>query len=135
MSSPRNIWWSYAKAMIRCYPSRKAELDKLQEPNITAKCSIEGHGSGISKPTEQTALRQLSPVKQREYDAVNAAINATLLRPHGEDHIKLIRCMYWSKTHYNIYGAAQQIPISESTAKEWHREFVYLVAKFYGLTE
>lgn len=135
MSNPRNIWWSYVKAMIRRFPVLKGELEMMKEPSITAKYSPMGHGSGISKPTEQTALRQLSPVKQKEYDAVNAAINATLARPQGEDHIKLIRSMYWSKTHYNLAGAAQQVPTTEITAKRWHRDFIYLVAEYYGLKD
>lgn len=135
MSNPRNIWWSYVKAMIRRFPVLKSELEAMKEPSITAKYSHEGHGSGISKPTEQTALRQLSPVKQKEYDAVNAAINVTLANPQGEDHMQLIQNMYWSRVHYNLAGAAQKVPTSEVTAKRWHRDFVYLVAEFYGLKE
>lgn len=135
MSKPRNIWWSYVKAMIRRFPALKSELEAMKEPSVTAKYDQVGHGSGISKPTEQTALRQLSPVKQKEYDAVNAAINLTLTKPQGTDHMKLIECMYWSRTHYNLAGAAQKVPTTEITAKRWHSEFVYTVAEFYGLRD
>lgn len=135
MSRPRNIWWSYVKAMIRRYPVLKAELDAMKEPSVTAKYGSIGHGSGVSKPTEQTALRQLSPVKQKEYDAVSSAIEAMKMRPDGEFHLELIKSMYWSRTHYNLAGAAQKVHTTEVTAKRWHSEFVYLVAEYYGLKD
>lgn len=58
MSNPRYDWWSYAKGMIRRYPSLVVREACLRETSITAKISGMPHGAGVSNPTETAALRR-----------------------------------------------------------------------------
>ncbi len=132
MSKPREIWWAYAKAMIRAYPKRKQEYDAIHTQTVTADLSGMPRGGGASRTTEMIALRQLPQTHQKEYDAVHKAITITRRRPDGEARLKVIDLVYWKKTH-NIAGAAQQVPCHEKTAKTYHRDFIYLVADCYGL--
>lgn len=134
MSKPREIWWAYAKAMIRAYPTRKKEYDALHAQTVTADLSGMPRGGGASRTTETIALRQLPPTRQREYDAVRKAINITRRKPDGAARLKVIELVYWKKSH-NIAGAALKIPCHEQTAKDYHRDFIYLVADCYGLLD
>ena len=132
MSKPRYGWWSYVKYMVRNYPRLYREWEELKTVSVTPNYSAIGHGSGISKPTEQVALRLLPEVKQKEFDAVREALNETADGPDGSYKIELIKTVYWRQTR-TLYGAAHMIGISERTARRWHTAFVYLVAKKYGL--
>lgn len=133
MSKPRYPWWPYAKNMIRDYPKLCREWEELKTISATANYDQVGHGSGISKPTEQVALRLFPPTKQKEYDAVREAVEETRRTPEGEYKIEIIKAVYWRRNKRNLYGAARMIGVSERTARRWHTAFVYLVAKKYGL--
>lgn len=134
MSTPRYIWWSYAKAMIRQYPSLKKEYEDLHQQNVTASMTGMPGGGYASRTTEKVALRQLPAIKQREFDAVDMAIQVTRKMPNGRDRMKVISLVYW-KEGLTIEGAAQRIPCSKETAWRYHRDFVRLVGKKYGLTD
>ena len=134
MSTPRYIWWSYAKAMIRQYPSLKTEYEDLHRQNVTASMTGLPGGGSASRTTEKVALRQLPAIKQREFDAVDMAIQVTRKMPNGRDRMKVISLVYW-KEGLTIEGAAQRIPCSKETAWRYHRDFVRLVGKKYGLTD
>lgn len=132
MSKPRYGWWPYVKSMIRNYPQRCREWEELKTVSVTANYSInEGHGSGISKPTEQVALRLFPETKQKEFDAVREALKVTQSSPDGEYKIEIIKSVYWRRNR-TLYGAARCIGVSERTARRWHTKFVYLVAEKYG---
>lgn len=133
MSKPRYGWWPYAKNMIRDYPKLCREWEELKTISATANYDQVGHGSGISKPTEQVALRLLSETKQKEFDAVRGAVQETQRGPDGEEKVKLIRERYWRRCRRNLYGAARMVGIEESTAWVWHGDFIRLVAVYYGL--
>lgn len=134
MSKPRHYWWSYVKAMIRHYPQLCREWEELKTVSATPNYDEVGHGSGISKPTEQTALALLPRVKQREFDAVREALAETERSENGRHKIDLIRLVYWRRSH-TVDGAGQVIGASARTARRWHANFVYLVAEKYGLYE
>ena len=131
MSKPRDIWWSYAKGMIRQYPDLKEELDDLHRQNVTAALTGMPGGGSASRTTEVVYLRQLPPVKQREFDAVDQAIRMTRKMPNGKDRLKIISMVYW-KEYLTIEGASMRIPCSKETAWRYHRDFVRLVGKCYG---
>ena len=118
--------------MIRAYPELKQRYLELKEVSITAKISDVPHGTKRSDSTAEAALRQLSYTEQREFEAVNRSVEITRRMPTGDDRLKIIQLVLWQQTH-TINGAAQQIPCSERTAREYHREFIYLVAREYGL--
>lgn len=134
MSKTREIWWAYAKAMIKVYPQRKAEYAALHTQTVTADLSGMPRGGGASRSTELIAMRELSPTKQKEYDAVRKAINITKRRKNGRDRLKVIEMVYWKQSK-TIAGAAMMIPCHQRTAEQYHREFVYLVGKCYGLLD
>ena len=135
MSKPRYHWWAYAKAMVRVYPELKREYDMLHTPQITRAISgaPEGKG-GVVRTAEMTALRQLPPARQREYDAVTRAVELTKRRQNGEERIKLINMVFWKGTH-NLTGAALALFISETTAKRYSQDFLTLVGYCYGLED
>ena len=134
MSKPRYIWWSYAKAMIRQYPELKREYEDIHRQNITASITGMPGGGEASRTTEGVALRQLSPVKQKEFDSVSAAVKATKKMPNGRDRLAVIDLVLW-KQKTTIEGAAQRIHCSKETAWRYHRDFVRLVGKCHGLID
>lgn len=87
---------------------------------------------GESRPTEEVALRELPQTEQKEYEAVEGAIKQTREKENGEEVLKMIRLVYWDRSH-TIYGASRELSISEKTAKRWHGEFIKIIAKIYGL--
>lgn len=134
MSKPRYGWWSYAKYMVRKYPELKREYDALHSQRITAAVTGMPSGGGLSDPTAITALRQLPPARQREYDAVRKAIEKTKLMKTGQERLAVIDLVFWKGTH-NIDGAALKINISEKTATNYHSDFIRLVGFCYGLED
>ena len=133
MSKPREIWWGYVKAMIRRYPTLEQEYKALHEPSITSNISGMPGGRGVpSNPVEKVALRELPPTKQHELEAVQEAIKATRRMYGGEERIKLVNLVFWKRSH-TLDGAAQELHLSERTARRWHTAFIYLVAEKYGL--
>lgn len=134
MSKPRYIWWSYAKAMIRQYPELKKEYAELHRQSITPAMTGMPGCNTASRKTEVIALRQLPPAKQKEFDAVDQAIQRTKKMPNGKDRLEIIALVYW-KERMTIEGAALRIPCSKETAWRYHRDFVRLVGKNHGLTD
>lgn len=134
MSKPRYHWWSYAKAIVSIYPELVEKYNDLHTVSITSKWDAMPSGSGISNPTENAALRELPPARQRELDAVNRAIELTKLMKTGDEQIKLIDLVFWKKSH-NIAGAAMILYVSEITAKRWHADFIRRVGFCYGLED
>ena len=71
-------------------------------------------------------------IKGAEADiCIKKALNETSAAKDGEERMRLIDMVFVRKTH-KVYGAASEIHISESTAKRWIAEFVYLVAQNMG---
>ena len=135
MSSPRYGWWSYAKAMIRSYPQLHREHEALHSQKITASISGMPGGGSASRTTEDVALRRLPGIKQREHDAVAAAIERMKGKSYGKDVLKLIDLVFW-KQRCNVTGAAMHINCSKTTAFRYHREFILLVGKcFFEMME
>lgn len=132
LSTAKFRWWGFARSMIRDYPSLKAQLRDLHEHSITAGDSGTGGGGGVSRKTEQIALRTLPADDQKVFDAVNRAIELTTLQTEGEQRMKLIALMYWVSSPMSLAAAAYRIHISEPTAKRWHGAFVRLVGKCFG---
>ena len=91
MSTARNDWGSCAIRMVRNYPARKAEYEALHILSIVSENSGMPKGGNASRTTENIALREMPPMKQREYEAVSRAVEITLLLPSGEERMELIR--------------------------------------------
>lgn len=133
MSKPRYPWWSYVKSMIRRYPELCLQEADLHTTAVTPNYggAPGGHG-GRSDPVANAALRSLPEVNRRELAAVRAAVNETKIHEDGKLRLEMIRLYYWKRSR-TLFGAAEDVHVSRSTAKRWNTEFVKLVAKNFGL--
>ena len=133
MSKPRNLWWGYVRGMVRQYPKYKKQLEELRLPYASPgleRCA----GGRTADPTQNAALRELPRVKQRELEAVQAAISETLQKKGGKERLRLIQTVFWEQSR-TLEGAAMKLYISPTTAARWSREFIYLTAEKYGLLD
>ena len=135
MSKPRYGWWSYAKYMARNYPTLSRELEDKQSISTTANYYLGSRGSGEARGTEDAAMRQLSPAKMREYEAVRKAVEAAGSVPgNGYLRVKLVEMVYFKRTH-TLEGACQSLHISYITGKRYNQDFLCRIAKAFGLLE
>ena len=132
MSKPRYRWWGHAKNILRDYPRLRREYLLLKSQSITPAYETAGHGSEISRPVETVALRTLPDADdQRAFDAARQTAIAIQAEDNGELKYKLLEMIYWKGTH-TLAGAAQNLYISERTAKRWNRHILITVGRFYG---
>ena len=134
MSKPRYKWWTYAKAVVRSYPELKREYNAIRSQRISANLSNMPAGKGLVRGAEITALKQLPPARQREYDAVAKAIDITKRYKNGDERLKIIDLVYWKKSH-NVAGAALEVGYSDARGKQLHGEFIRLVGFCMGLED
>lgn len=134
MSKPRYDWWGYVKGMIRRYPALAEEYKELHTQTVTADISGMPRGGGAGRTTEMIAIRELPSTRQREYESVRQAIRITNRMPNGFDRIKLIELVFWRQSH-TLEGAAMCIPCSYRQARRYHTDFIFAVAKAYGLMD
>lgn len=131
MSKPRHWWWPHIKAAIRIYPELLGRWEEIKTISVTPNYSSIGHGSGISNPTEQVALRLLPEKDQEAFDAVRKAIEETKREKNGQEKLEMIRLVYWKHSH-TLAGAAMEIGIEERTTWDWNGDFIRLVAVHSG---
>lgn len=135
MSKPRYDDWAYIKGMVKRYPALKAEYKSLHEQSVTARYDSEPTaGGGDGRTLENIAIRELPTTRQREYAAVDAAIQKTKDQKSGDTRIRIIDLVYWKKTH-TLAGAAMAAHCAYDTAKAYHSAFLNLVAENYGLRD
>ena len=134
MSKPRYGWWSYAKYMVKVYPERREDYREQQSQRITRQIASLPGGTVAPRTTENTALRQLPPAKQAEYDAVEKAIEQTKLLKTGRERLALIDMVYWKQSH-TLEGAAFVLGYSYENAKRFHGDFLRLVGLYRGLMD
>jgi hypothetical protein len=120
--------------MIRQYPALCDALAELHGTSVTAHYDGVREAVGPSRTTELAAIRELPTVEQREYEAVRRAIERTERLSNGRDRLRVIRLVFWDRTH-NLAGAALTVPVSYDTAQNWHCQFIRLVASNYGLLD
>lgn len=128
-------YWAGAKEAVRAYPKHKAELQRLHSQKITANLNGMPGGGGASRTTENIALKELSPSKQKDYEAVHLAIEQTQRERSGDEVMKLIRMKYWQGNELTLADIALRLHYSEKTMKRWHSEFIRKVLKNRGLED
>lgn len=84
-----------------------------------AKSMARAYPGRVGQALEGTALA--------EFQAVEAAIEATRRRRDGEARMAVVEMVLLRRTH-KIPGAAMMIPCSERTAVQWHGDFIREVA-------
>lgn len=67
-----------------------------------------------------------------QMDAICRTIDATMELPSGAEVLRVVDMVLIKKTH-TIAGAALAVPVSESTAKRWHGNFIRALARELGL--
>lgn len=135
MSKPRYYWWSYVRAMVRNYPVLKASLEELHEVKVTAAYGFGvGGGGGISRPTEQAAIRELPSTQQREYESVKRALDWYADKSYGEDFLRFITLYYWQRRG-TIAAVSRRLGYQPRTLRQWNCTFIRAVAKNYGLMD
>ena len=132
MSKPRYRWWSYVKAVIRYYPKHRRDLEEAQSTSVVASYSGTPHTGGASNPTARAAMRHLSRDAQREYEAVLRAIQQTMALPNGELRLKIIKLVYWDRSH-TVDGAGLAVGYQSRQARKINGDFIKLVARNLGL--
>lgn len=133
MSKPRYDWWSYVKGMIRRYPELCARQEELRRTPLSPDLNGLPHGNGkISDPVADAALRELPKINQREMEAVRKAIDETKKLDTGEERLRMIRLVFWDKTH-TLDGVAMKMNRCKRTIVQWHIDFINTVAKNFGL--
>lgn len=88
----------------------------------------------VKKATIQSMNSKEPPATLQESIAaiaVKKALDATRKKPRGKERLELFDMVY-RRRKYNIPGAAIQMNISEGTARDWAREFMYTVAEYAG---
>ena len=120
--------------MIRRYPALAEQYKDLHSPSMTANYSGMPGGGGDARGMESLAIRELPGTKQREFEAVRQAIEVTGRMSSGGQRLRIIRLVLLEGSH-TLSGAALDIPISYRQAKTYQREFIYLVARYYGLLD
>ena len=73
-------------------------------------------------------------VNAREHGAVEHAVSITRGLPDGAERMALVDMIFWRRSH-TLTGAAGVCHVSERTAQRWHADFIWLVAREFGLTE
>lgn len=136
MSRPRFGWWPYVRSMIRRYPQLRERWRDLKQPRVTVDYDATGHGSSVTRPTEAAAVRELPQAEQREYEAVHRAIMLTRRMMDGEERLRLVNLCYWQRPTLDLQTAAERLGIGEyHTARRYHQDFIYTVARLYGLLD
>lgn len=131
MSKPRKRWWGYVRSVIYYYPKHQAMLQDLRQSSVVAGYTGMPHTGGVGNPTAQAALRRLAPDDQREYEAVQLAIQKTRCMPNGHLRLKLIRLVYWDRSH-TVDGAGLAVGYQSAQARRINGQFIRLVAKNLG---
>lgn len=122
------------KGMIRRYPALADQYRDLHTPSLTADYSGMPKGGGTGRSLESLAIRELPGTKQREYEAVRKAIETTERMRTGAQRLRIIRLVLLEGSH-TLQGAAMSIHIGYDQAQTYHEEFIYLVARYYGLMD
>lgn len=120
--------------MVKAYPDRCAQHEQAMQQKITPAYSGQTGSGGSSRKTEDTVVHAMSRTNTREYESVHLAIRQTEQKQSGDLRLQLIELVYWKNTH-TLYGAARVVHVSFRTAQRWHSEFIYLVARNYGLMD
>lgn len=74
--------------------------------------------------------QELDGTALAEFQAVEAAIEATRRRKDGEARMQLVEMVLFRQSH-KVPGAALQIPCSERTALRWHGDFIREIAAHF----
>lgn len=132
MSKPKDDWFRNAVCTVRTYPARKREYEDLHSQSVSADNAGLPKGNAVNRTVENITLREMAPMKQKEYEAVTQAIKVTKLLPNGDKRIELIARKYWQGKELAIKDVIPHIHVAQATGDRWHGAFIRLVGEFMG---
>ena len=128
---PRPKWNAYVWEMVDMYPELKRELEAMKTQGGSGFGSSSYSGK-ISDPTADLALRELDPLLQKKFDAVDKAIRTVEHWKFGDKQLEIVRLVHWRKSH-TIIGAGRKVGLKQDLAYLLHSQFMREVAKNFGL--
>jgi RinA family phage transcriptional activator len=128
LSKPR-FWWYYSVvAAIGQYRNMINIIKDKEAQNLIANYSAMPRSGGVSRSTENAAMRALSAREYEEYIAIKYAVEAVLQTKDGNEILRVVSMYHWDRLK-NFDIIASKVNISERTARRRNSQFVYLVAK------
>lgn len=130
MSKPRYWWWGAIQAALRLYPELRPRYD-TPDNRVTAQYTAQTSRSGAGRVVEQLAIERLSDGDYAVYRAISDAVRETARMGTGDARLAIIDLVYWRRTR-TLQGAALDVGYSYDRAREFHQEFIRLVAFYMG---
>ena len=90
-----------------------------------------GYAKAMARAYPGRVGQELDGTALAEFQAVEAAIEATRRREDGEARMQLVEMVLFRQS-YKVPGAAMQIPCSERTALRWHGDFIREIAAHFS---
>lgn len=132
MSKPRYWWWGSIQNALRAYPRLKQQYE-APDVSVTARYAEGvGHGSDPGRTTETAELQRLYDGDYKVYLAIKAAIDETEQMETGRARLAIIELIYWKRYWKTIEGAAYEVGYSVDRTKDFHGEFIRLIAYHLG---
>lgn len=116
-----------ARHALRVYPRLKRKQTESAAQQITPDYGGVAVQHGTSRTTEDAALRStLTADELRIVEAVELAVAMQERQPNGAERLKMIRLVYWQRTH-TLAGAAIECHYSEEAIWRWNNEIMTAV--------
>lgn len=116
-----------ARHALRVYPRLKRKQVESAAQQITPDYGGVAVQHGASRTTEDAALRStLTADELRIVEAVELAVAMQERQPNGAERLRMIRLVYWQRTH-TLAGAAIECHYSEEAVWRWNNEIMTAV--------
>lgn len=130
MSKRVHWWWGAIQAALRLYPELRQRYG-TPDKRLTAQYTAQTSCGGAGRPVEQLAMERLSDGDCAVYMAISDAVRETARMGTGDVRLAIIDLVYWRRTR-TLQGAALDVGYSYDRAKDFHAEFIRLVAYHMG---
>lgn len=132
MSKPKDDFRKNVVWTIRNYPARRKEYEELHRQAMSFQMTGMPSGCEVSRSVENIALREMAPMKQKEYEAVTKAVAVTKKLPNGDKRMELIDRKYWRRGNVPMKYVIPHIGVAQATGDRWNSQFIDLVGVFLG---
>lgn len=129
MSKPRHWWYFNVCRIIGAYPQIRQRISELESQSITASANGIPSGSVAGRPVENVALRAVSSREYDDYIAIARTIDDVKQWSDGEEVMQIVKFWHWDRLK-NFRQIAFRLHMSEKTARNKNRRFVYLAAQY-----
>ena len=130
MSKRGHWWWGAIQAALRLYPELRQRYG-TPDNRMTAQYTAQTSRGGAGRAVELLAMERLSDGDYAVYRAISDAIRETARMGTGDARLAIIDLVYWRRTR-TLQGAALDVGYSYDRAKDFHMEFIRLVAYHMG---